>query len=152
MLAPMIWFAIGVALFLAELFSPVFVMAFFGLGAWAAGLASLMQDSLVVSLTTFCIVSVASLVLLRATLVKTFRGNFRPAPSGTEAEAGRPLYAGRLASVTPPLEPGVIGEIAFGGSFWRAVADTTIPAGATVRILSSLPDDDLTFHVERVSA
>lgn len=67
---------------------------------------------LVVSLTTFCIVSVASLVLLRATLVKTFRGNFRPAPSGTEAEAGRPLYAGRLASVTQPLEPGVIGEIA----------------------------------------
>lgn len=46
MLAPMIWFAIGVALFLAELFSPVFVMAFFGLGAWAAGLASLMQDVL----------------------------------------------------------------------------------------------------------
>ena len=149
MFVPLVWFAAGGALFLTELFFPVFVMCFFGLGAWAAGFASLFTDSLAVSLGVFCFVSVLSLFLLRSLLVKTFRGHSRLAApdAGPDDGSGAPQYVGKMATVTRNIEPGAVGEIAFGGSFWRAVAEESVAEGSRVRILGSLPNEDLTFRV-----
>lgn len=148
MSAATIWFIIGVVFFLGELFSPVFVLFFFALGAWAAWIASLLGGELTVALATFITVSVVSLLVLRRLLVRTFKGRSRPA-SGDSAETGSPecLLAGRLGSVTLPIHPGAVGEISVGGSFWRAVAEQDIAEGTTVKVTGHEKNNELVLKV-----
>lgn len=42
------WFILGIILLAVELVSPVFVLFFFGLGAWAAGVTALFVDDLAI--------------------------------------------------------------------------------------------------------
>ena len=145
MSAPVMWFVLGAVLWLAEVFSPIFVMFFFGIGAFAAALAALGGVELPGALGVFAVVSVASLLLLRRTLVRTFQGVQRAA----SAEVGESAQKGRLGMVTQALEPGRVGEISLGGSFWRAVSDETLPEGAPVVVLGHVPHEELTLRVQR---
>lgn len=141
-----IWFVVGVALFVVELVSPLFVMFFFGLGAWAAGVAALFTDNLGVQVLVFGVASVLFLLALRRTLVRTFRGRSKLS-SGAASEGLPSLNAGKSATVTRPIAPGSVGEIAVGGSYWRAVASVDLPEGAPVRVIGHVPDDELTLEV-----
>ena len=138
------WFVIGAALMVAELFTPAFIIVFFGVGAWAAALVAAVHPGLEGELVAFLAVSVLSLFLLRRRLVTTFQGR------RTEARQGAPEFAhvGRQAEVTQAIPAGGEGEIALGGSFWRATATAAVPRGATVRVLGPLPDDELLIRVE----
>ena len=40
------WFVIGAALMVAELFTPAFIIVFFGVGAWAAALVAAVHPGL----------------------------------------------------------------------------------------------------------
>ena len=44
------WFILGIILLAVELVSPVFVLFFFGLGAWAAGVTAISSDAASVGL------------------------------------------------------------------------------------------------------
>ena len=66
-----IWFVVGVVLFVVELVSPLFVMFFFGLGAWAAGVAALFTDELGVQVLVFGVASILFLLALRRTLANS---------------------------------------------------------------------------------
>ncbi|MEG2140474.1 MAG: NfeD family protein [Bilophila sp.] len=144
MSASVIWFVIGVVFFLTELFSPLFVMMFFALGAWAAGVTTALTGSLALALTSFCVVSVGSLLLLRKVLVRTFKGRSRMAAVPDETES---TLTGQLATVTRPITPQNVGEITVGGSFWRAIGTVAIAEGTTVRILGSTLQDALLLRV-----
>lgn len=146
MSAPVIWFLAGVVFFLAELFSPVFIMLFLGLGAWAAAVVSLFSANIAVALLVFSLVSAGSLLLLRRLLVRTFRGGKRLA-SESVADGSHSIYVGKIAVVTRSITPETPGEITFGGSYWRAVAKIPIAEGTTVRVRGNVPGDDLTLHV-----
>jgi len=62
----LIWFLVGIAVMLAELAVPGFVIFFFGLGCWGAAVAALLApDSYSIQVFAFLIVSVASLLTLR---------------------------------------------------------------------------------------
>ena len=137
------WFVIGAALMVAELFTPAFIIVFFGVGAWAAALVAAVHPGLEGELVAFLAVSVLSLFLLRRRLVTTFQGR------RTEARQGAPefAYVGRQAEVTQAIPAGGEGEIALGGSFWRATATAAVPRGATVRVLGPLPDGELLIRV-----
>ena len=142
-----IWFVVGVALFVVELVSPLFVTFFFGLGAWAAGVAALFTDDLGVQVLVFGVASVLFLLALRRTLLRTFRG--RSKLSSEAAAEGLPsLNAGKSATVTRPIARGSVGEISVVGSYWRAVASVDVPEGAPVRVIGHVPDDELTLEVE----
>lgn len=141
-----IWLVVGVALFVVELVSPLFVMFFFGLGAWAAGVAALFTDDLGVQLLVFGVASVLFLLALRRTLVNTFRGRTKLS-SHTASEGLPSLNAGKSATVTRPIARGTVGEISVGGSYWRAVASVDLPEGAQVRVVGHVPDDELTLEV-----
>lgn len=144
MSGPVVWFVVGVVFFLTELFSPVFVMFFFGLGAWAGALALVLGASVNVALGVFAVISVGSLLLLRSTLVRTFQGFSRPA---AERKYVSP-HTGKLATVTRPIERGAVGEVGLGGSFWRAVSDQApIAQGASVIVLGNVPNEELTLRV-----
>ena len=141
-----IWFILGMILFALELASPLFVMFFFGLGAWAAGLTALFVDDIAIEVFVFGASSVVFLVLLRRVLVRTFRGKTQL--SSDKMSEGLPsLHAGKLAAVTRPIPHGGVGEIAVGGSYWRAVSAQPVAEGARVRVLGHVPDDELTLEV-----
>lgn len=142
--AVIIWFVIGAVLMVAELFTPAFVIVFFGVGAWAAALVAALHPGLEGELVAFLVVSVLSLFLLRRRLVDTFQGR------RTEARQGAPefAYSGRQAEVTQDIAAGGEGEIALGGSFWRATAPVAVARGTRVRVLDPVPGDELLILVE----
>lgn len=139
-----IWFVLGAALMAAELFTPAFIIVFFGVGAWAAALVAAVWPGLEQELAAFLVVSVLALFLLRRRLVRTFQGR------RTEASQSMPAFAyiGRQAEATRPIPAGGEGEIALGGSYWRATSDAAVTEGATVRVLGPVPDDELLIRVE----
>ena len=47
------WFILGIILLAVELVSPVFVLFFFGLGAWAAGVTALFVDDLAIEAVSY---------------------------------------------------------------------------------------------------
>lgn len=139
-----IWFVLGAALMAAELFTPAFIIVFFGVGAWAAALVAAVWPGLEQELAAFLVVSVLALFLLRRRLVRTFQGR------RTEASQSVPSFAyiGRQAEATRPIPAGGEGEIALGGSYWRATSDAAVAEGASVRVLGPVPDDELLIRVE----
>ena len=141
--AVIVWFVAGAVLMLTELFTPAFVIIFFGAGAWAAALVAAIQPGLEQELAAFLIVSLLSLLLLRRHLIKTFQGRRTEAADGTPTFA----HAGRQAEVTQSIPAGEVGEISLGGSFWRATSDQAVPLGGLVRVIGPVPDDELLIKV-----
>lgn len=142
--AGVIWFLVGGAFFLSELFSPMFILFFFGIGAWSAGITSLFTDSMPVMLIVFCGMSVVTLVLLRTSLVRIFTGRTRLAKESDESVS---MHTDKLCTVSRAIQPPHPGEVSLGGSYWRAVAEHPIPEGATVRVLGHVTGDELTLRV-----
>lgn len=143
-----VWFVLGAALMAAELFTPSFVIVFFGVGAWAAALVAALWPGLTQELGAFLTVSLFSLLLLRRRLVDTFQGR------RAEARGNAPLFphAGRQAETTRAIPAGEVGEISLGGSFWRATASVDVPAGGWVRVIAPTPEDELLLVVEPLAA
>ena len=140
------WFILGIILLAVELVSPVFVLFFFGLGAWAAGVTALFVDDLAIEVVVFGASSVVFLLSLRRLFVRSFRGKTQI--SSDAASVGLPnLHAGKMGTVTRPIPANGVGEISVGGSFWRAVSPEAQPEGAQVRVLGHIPDDELTLEV-----
>lgn len=145
MSAGVIWFLVGGAFFLSELFSPMFILSFFGIGAWSAGVASLFTNSMPVMLTVFCGMSIVTLVLLRTSLVKVFTGRARMA--GKESDESVSMHTDKLCTVSVAIQPPHPGEVSLGGSYWRAVAELPVLEGTTVRVLGHVTGDELTLRV-----
>ena len=134
------WFILGIILLAVELVSPVFVLFFFGLGAWAAGVTALFVDDLAIEVVVFGASSVVFLLSLRRLFVRSFRGKTQI--SSDAASVGLPnLHAGKMGTVTRPIPVNGVGEIS------RAVSPEAQPEGAQVRVLGHIPDDELTLEV-----
>jgi len=141
----LLWFVTGALLFSLELFAPVFVLFFFGVGAWVAAVAVwLFPLELVWQLAIFLVSSLLSLFSLRQTLRGVFRGNraHNAVPNPTMSAA-----VGALAEVIEAIKPPLEGQIKFQGSFWRAVSGTAIATGEKVRITGQ---NGLVMQVEAV--
>lgn len=139
-----IWFIIGAVLMLFELFTPAFITLFFGIGAWAAALVALFYPGLEQELIAFIVVTVASLLFLRKRLIETFQGTKKE--KGKNPNTFAPLK--RQGEVTKEITPNHEGEIAVGGSFWRASAKQTIAVGSTVIVSGVDENDELLLYVE----
>lgn len=150
--AVIVWFVIGVACLAGELFTTSFVLFFFGVGAWAAALVAAVHSGLEQELIAFLLVSLTSLLFLRRRLVAVFRGSKADAPSARPGVSpdGAPefVHTGALAEVTQDIPAGGIGEIALGGSFWRAFSPVTVARGTRVRVKGPSPADMLVLEVE----
>jgi membrane protein implicated in regulation of membrane protease activity len=142
--AIVVWFIIGAVLMVAELFTPSFIIVFFGVGAWAAALVAAIAPGLEQELAAFLVVSLASLLLLRKRLVNTFQGKEALA----RQNAPEFPHINRQADVTQAIPAGGEGEISLGGSFWRATSAVAIEKGGQVRVLAPEPDNELLLRVE----
>ena len=154
--APLLWFILGAAFFVAELMTPAMVLLFFGVGAWAAALAALMGLGFAWQLITFICLSLLTLLFLRRRLRAVFGGRAHRVPAGNcnghgeESCTTHPL-AGRQGVISKVVYPGKIGEVSIDGSFWRATAHEHITAGSPVLVLGADPGNALVLRVQPVT-
>jgi len=140
-----IWFLVGVAFLIAELFLPGLILIFFTAGCWIAGLVVLLTDiELSIQILIFAVSSLVLLFSLRKYSIKTFKGTTRDDLDDSYADS----KIGKTAIVTKAITPNIPGEIKVMGSFWRAISDINIEEGQAVLIASRESEDGLTFKVK----
>jgi membrane protein implicated in regulation of membrane protease activity len=127
----LVWFLAGIAVMLAELAVPGFVIIFFGLGCWgAAAVAVFAPDAYSAQVVVFLIVSVASLMTLRKVAMRVFVGR----SEGPETEGSGNVPVGARITLDQDLEAGRVGRVRFRGAMWDAVSEERIPAGSDAEI------------------
>lgn len=127
----LVWFLVGVAVMLAELTLPAFVIIFFGLGCWGGAIAAAISpDAYSAQVIVFLIVSVASLITLRKVAMRVFVG--RSESEGTEDWGNIPV--GARITLDHGLEPGRVSRVLFRGTMWDAVSEDRILAGSEAEI------------------
>lgn len=128
----LVWFIIGLVLFLLELVLPGFVIFFFGVGAWVTALLCLIANpGINLQAIVFAVTSILSLVLLRKMIQRRFFYSKDELSKDVEDE-----FTGREAVATMDFKPGHTGKVEFKGTTWKAESTESIVKGQTVIIKS----------------
>ncbi len=126
----MIWFIIGLVLFLLELVLPGFVIFFFGVGAWITALLCLIANpGINLQVVVFAVTSVLSLLALRKMIQKRFFYSNSDLSDKVEDE-----FTGKDAVAVIDFEPSKIGKVDFKGTTWQAESESSIRNGQIVVI------------------
>jgi inner membrane protein len=126
----LVWFIIGLVLFLLELILPGFVIFFFGVGAWVTALLCLIaHPGINLQAIVFAVTSVLSLLLLRKMIQKRFFYSKEELSKEVEDE-----FTGREAVAVNDFEPGKTGKVDFKGTSWKAESGSPIHKGDRVII------------------
>lgn len=126
-----VWFIIGLALFLLELVMPGFVIFFFGVGAWITALLCLLTNvSTNLQIIVFAITSVISLLLLRKMIQRKFFYSKVDRSSAVEDE-----FTGKEAMAAIDFGKDKNGKVEFKGTTWNAESESEIKKGQTVIII-----------------
>ena len=138
-----IWFLIGLTLFLLELAIPGLILGFFGLGAWVAALSVvLFHPPVYIQILIFGVVSVLSILLLRKFLKRKFFDSSESLSNAIDDE-----FVGKLAVAEMDIASGKSGKVSFKGTTWNAVSDVDISKGEQVRILGK---ESITLKITKV--
>lgn len=127
----LVWFLAGIAIMLAELAVPGFVIIFFGLGCWGAAIAAFFTPGAYsAQVIVFLIVSVASLLTLRKVAMRVFVGD----SEGPVTDDLGNVPVGARVTLDHDLEAGQVGRVRFRGTMWDAVSEDRIAAGSVAEI------------------
>lgn len=125
-----VWFIIGLVLFLLELVLPGFVIFFFGVGAWLTALLCLVANpGLNLQAIVFAVTSILSLVALRKMIQKKFFYSKDELSRDVEDE-----FSGREAVAISDFGPGKNGKVEFKGTQWTAESSSAVREGDRVVI------------------
>ncbi|MFN2354109.1 MAG: NfeD family protein [Desulfopila sp.] len=143
----LIWFVMGIALALAELMLPGFVILFFAVGCLAvAGALLIWPLTAAQQFLLFAGVTLVSIVLLRKWCINVFQG-----ASSNRAETNYDDFPrGAQATVVKPITTKTPGRIAFRGTLWDAAAEEYIEEGEMVEIVRFAGDATQTFFVKKL--
>ncbi|MCK5215144.1 MAG: NfeD family protein [Candidatus Omnitrophica bacterium] len=139
----LIWFLVGLGMFLLELTSPGMIIFFFGVGAWIVALATaVFKLSLNAQLFLFIVSSILSLVIFRRWLKALFHGHVSDSqdPADNLEE-----FVGHRAVVKEEITPDKAGKVEFKGTLWDAESKETLSPDAHVKIIRK---DNITLTVE----
>lgn len=117
-LAWILWTVLGVILIIAEIFTPGFVLLWFGIGALAAGFAGLVGiSSLPLQFLIFAVVSIALTAASRTIFVNYFSRE----KSGTDLKTGVDALPGKIGTVVSSSRGALHeGAVKVFGSTWTA--------------------------------
>jgi membrane protein implicated in regulation of membrane protease activity len=117
-LAWILWTVLGVILVIAEIFTPGFVLLWFGIGALAAAFAGLVGiDSLTIQFLIFIVVSVALTAASRTIFVNYFSRE----KTGTDLKTGVDALPGQIGTVVSSSRGALNeGAVKVYGSTWTA--------------------------------
>lgn len=142
------WALIGIVFIGLEMIMPGFVIFFFGMGALATALVSLIpfvSDVLWLQVLLFIVFSILSLVFLRSHFTRIFAGTVFDSKRPDTAEDG----IGETAEVLEAAGPVKEGRIRFRGTSWKAVTNgEELPSGTLVRTVSR---SGMTYTIERAA-
>jgi inner membrane protein len=128
----LIWFIIGLGLFLLELIIPGFFIFFFGLGAWVAALVCLiLVAGINVQIIIFAVTSVISLLALRRIIQKKFFYNKETSAIDVDDE-----FTGKEALAINDFGSEIIGKVEFKGTTWKAESIAPVKQGQRVIIVN----------------
>ena len=127
----LVWFIIGLVLFLLELMLPGFVIFFFGIGAWITAILCLLTHIGVnAQIIVFAITSILLLLALRRLIQKKFFYK-----SGDRSGAVEDEFTGKEAVAKSDFGPDKRGKVEFKGTTWNAESDSEIKEGQRVIII-----------------
>jgi len=128
------WAVAGIALILAELAVPAFVLVWFGLGALAVALVAAIADvGFTAQLFVWLLVSVV--------LVFLWFKVFKPGQHKTRIGTADANVVGEVGLLTHDVAPFQKGEVRFqkpilGAESWECIADEAIKAGERVKVVT----------------
>ena len=127
----LLWFILGLILFLLELVIPGFFIFFFGLGAWVTALVCLIgEPGINLQIIIFAITSVLSLIGLRRIIQKKFFYSKVDKSGEVEDE-----FTGKEALAVSDFGGQQTGKVEFKGTTWKAESASEIKTGQRVMIL-----------------
>jgi membrane protein implicated in regulation of membrane protease activity len=126
------WLVLGLLLVAGEIATPGgFYLVFFGLGAIVVGLldSAGVGGPVAFQILAFSVISVASLLLFRARLLRAMQGN----PQAPAIDT----LVGEVGTAGEALAPDAIGKIELRGTTWTAhnASETAIAHGARCRVI-----------------
>ena len=127
----LVWFILGLVLFLLELVIPGFVIFFFGLGAWITALLCLIvEPGINIQALVFAVTSVLSLIAFRRIIQKKF---FDKKPDEHDVDDE---FTGKEAIVIEGFGSEKTGKVEFKGTSWKAESDAPLVMGQRVIIIN----------------
>lgn len=127
----LLWFLIGLVLFLLELVVPGFVIFFFGVGAWVTALICLIANpGANLQIIIFAVTSVLSLVALRKLIQKKFFYS-----KGNKSEDVEDEFTGKEGIAIADFDKQNKGKVEFKGTRWNAESDSEIKEDQAVIII-----------------
>jgi inner membrane protein len=137
----LLWFLIGLALFLLELVVPGFIIFFFGVGAWVTALICLIANpGTNLQIVIFAVASVLSLIALRRIIQKRFFYS-----KNSNSEAVEDEFTGKEGIAIMDFGKTIKGKVEFKGTRWNAESETEIKEGQSVIIVKK---ESLNLKVE----
>ena len=129
------WAVAGIALILAELAVPAFVLIWFGLGALLVALILALHADIALT-AQLAIWLIASVVM-----VALWFRVFKPGQHKTRIGTADAEVIGEVGLLSRPVAPFEKGEVRFqkpllGTDVWPCIADETIEAGQRVKVLA----------------
>ena len=146
----LIWFLIGVGFLVFEMISPVFILFFFGMGAWITSLVTAFVPELNFNqqIIVFSISSLLLLLLLRNYLQNIFYGN-----QNLVEEQYNNIEEDVSAIVTKDIPKGGFGEIKFRGTFYKAKnkdSNIEVSKGTSVLVLKKGNDQGSFYIIKEI--
>lgn len=127
----LLWFLIGLVLFLIELVVPGFIIFFFGFGAWVTALICLVfHPGTNLQIIIFAITSLLSLLALR----KMIQNKFFYSKSNN-SESVEDEFTGKEGIAMTDFGNDKKGKVEFKGTTWNAESDSEIKEGQRVIIM-----------------
>ncbi len=126
------WIILGIILLIAELFTPGFLLASFGIGAFGAGLFAFWEFELRIQLLAFSIATLIVFFGIRPLYFKYFRRSVEQKETGVNA------FIGKHYNVTEAIKNSEnTGRVQIGSESWRVRSEDEelTKIGETVRVV-----------------
>jgi len=125
-----VWAGIAVLCLILELMSGDFFIICFSIGAVGAAIdAVFLNNSIASQLFSFIVVAVIALVYVRPAAKRWLHKGEDKRESNADA------LLGRTGRVTEPIKAGSSGYVQIDGDLWKAVSQTDIAVGTSVRVI-----------------
>ena len=124
-----IWAVIAVVCLILELSSGDFFIICFSIGSVFAIISAAIGLSIYWQLAIFATFSALAIFTVRPVALRYLHKNEPNKPSNADA------LLGRTGRVTEAIKAGNNGYVQIDGDLWRAVSQTNIPVGTTVRVI-----------------
>ena len=123
------WAIVAVLCLILELSSGDFFIICFSIGAVFAIVAAILGLSIYWQIFIFAVFSLLSVLFIRPIALRWLHKNDPNKPSNADA------LLGRTGRVTEAIKTGATGYVQIDGDLWRAVSQSDIAVGTTVRVV-----------------